>query len=170
MILQPDGKILVNGFFDNGTDDDCFVARFESDGGLDNSFGTNGIVKLNVGGDNNYCNDIALQSDDKIIVAGHYNVGPNQDIYLARLDTDGSLDNSFDSDGLVTTWVSATDDNAHGVAVQADGKIVLTGFTGAFGNEDILVMRYLDDGSLDTSFDTDGIVTTAIGGTSFSST
>jgi uncharacterized delta-60 repeat protein len=72
---------------------------------------------------------------------------------------DGDLDTSFSSDGKVTTAIGSGADQANSVVVQSDGKIVAAGYsTGVFA-----VVRYNIDGSLDTTFDTDGKVTTAIG-------
>ena len=75
----------------------------------------------------------------------------------------GDLDTSFDSDGKVTTEVGSTDDFARSVAIQSDGKIVAAGFSSNGSDWDFALVRYNTDGSLDTSFDTDGKVTTAIG-------
>ena len=75
----------------------------------------------------------------------------------------GDLDTSFDSDGKVTTEVGSTFDFARSVAIQSDGKIVAAGYSDNGSNWDFALVRYNTDGSLDTSFDTDGKVTTAIG-------
>ena len=75
----------------------------------------------------------------------------------------GDLDTSFDSDGKVTTEVGSTNDFARSVAIQSDGKIVAAGVS-YNGNDDVFALvRYNTDGSLDTSFDTDGKVTTDFG-------
>jgi uncharacterized delta-60 repeat protein len=74
-----------------------------------------------------------------------------------------SLDTSFDSDGKVTTAIGSGTDRAYSVAIQSDGKIVVAGYS--YGsNNDVALVRYNTDGSLDTSFDSDGKVTTPIGG------
>jgi uncharacterized delta-60 repeat protein len=85
-----------------------------------------------------------------------------------RYNADGSLDTGFGGgDGIVTTSISAGDDKAHGLALQADGKIIVVGETSGNG-KDFAVLRYNADGSLDTSFGGgDGIVTTDFAGGSF---
>ena len=85
-----------------------------------------------------------------------------------RYNADGSLDTGFGGgDGIVTTSLSAGDDKAHGLALQADGKIIVVGETSTNGN-DFAVLRYNADGSLDSSFGGgDGIVTTDFAGGSF---
>ena len=80
-----------------------------------------------------------------------------------RYNTDGSLDTSFDSDGKVTTAIGSGNDYACSVAIQSDGKIVAAGYSDNGSNYDFALVRYNTDGSLDTTFDSDGKVTTAIG-------
>ena len=89
--------------------------------------------------------------------------GSNDDFALVRYNTDGSLDTSFDSDGKVTTAIGSGNDYARSVAIQSDGKIVAAGYSYNGSNYDFALVRYNTDGSLDTSFDSDGKVTTAIG-------
>ena len=97
------------------------------------------------------------------MVAGYSDNGSNDDFALVRYNTDGSLDTTFDSDGKVTTAIGSGDDYAFSVAIQSDGKIVAAGYSDNGSNDDFALVRYNTDGSLDTSFDSDGKVTTAIG-------
>ena len=106
---------------------------------------------------------VAIQSDGKIVAAGYSDNGSNDDFALVRYNTDGSLDTSFDSDGKVTTAIGSGTDQAFSVAIQSDGKIVAAGYSDNGSNDDFALVRYNTDGSLDTSFDSDGKVTTAIG-------
>ena len=78
----------------------------------------------------------------------------------------GDLDTSFDTDGVVTTAIGASNDYVSSIALQSDGKIVVAGYTYNGSNYDFAVVRYNADGSLDTSFSGDGVVTTAISGAS----
>ncbi|MEI6200176.1 MAG: delta-60 repeat domain-containing protein, partial [Actinomycetota bacterium] len=125
---------------------------------VDSTFGKDGNVITNLGG-SDVANSTAIQQDGKIIVAGH----SDNDFALARYNTGGDLDTSFDTDGTVTTNFGGTD-YGYSVAVQTDGKIILAGFSNVNGNYDFALARYNTDGSLDTSFDTDGTVTTDLGG------
>ncbi|MFL7870948.1 MAG: delta-60 repeat domain-containing protein, partial [Anaerolineales bacterium] len=79
------------------------------------------------------------------------------------LALDGSLDTTFDTDGKVITPIGSSHDEGNSVAVQSDGKIVVAGFSYNGSNSDFAVVRYNSDGSLDTTFDTDGKVTTPTG-------
>jgi uncharacterized delta-60 repeat protein len=137
------------------------LARFDSDGNLDSSFGVGGIVTTDLAGDWDFGHAIALQpSDDKVVVAGRTRRGSHSDydFALARYDFDGNLDGSFGNSGIVSTSVTSSFDSINGLAVQPDGKIVAAGL-GDGG--DVALARYNTNGTLDTSFDGDGIVTAA---------
>ena len=79
------------------------------------------------GGSRRRANAVAVQTDGKIVAAGTALRGTDYDFALARYNSDGSLDTSFDGDGKVTTAIGAGHDGATAVAVQADGKIVAAG-------------------------------------------
>ncbi|HEX9676996.1 MAG TPA: hypothetical protein VGA07_13560, partial [Anaerolineales bacterium] len=161
--LQSDGKIVLAGVSNNGSNDDFAVVRYNTDGSLDASFGSGGIVTTAIGAGNDFGRAMVLQSDGKIVVAGISNNGSNDDFAAVRYNADGSLDTSFDGDGKVTTDVGGGADTSTAVALQSDDKIVLSGASSNGTNNDIAVVRYNPDGSLDTSFDGDGQVTTAFG-------
>ncbi|HEY7986383.1 MAG TPA: cadherin-like domain-containing protein, partial [Methylophilaceae bacterium] len=169
--IQADGKILVAGSA-LGTDalNHFAVLRYNPDGTLDHSFGVNGVAITNtlIGtGDSSIANAIVLQADGKIVIAGtSITSGGSSEFAVARYNTDGTLDTSFDSDGKVTTTLgaSAFDDVANSAVIQADGKIVVAGYSLDTNlNFEFALVRYNTDGSLDTTFDSDGKVTTAIG-------
>ncbi len=158
--IQPDGKILVSGQTFNGTDYDFALIRYNSDGSLDATFGTGGIVTTDFAGLDDHGKGMTLQTDGKILVTGVTNNGADYDFALARYNSDGSLDASFGTAGLVTTGIGPGDDQAVDVAVQPDGKILVSGesFNGA--NSDFALVRYNVDGSLDAGFGAGGRVTT----------
>ncbi|TAN65573.1 MAG: hypothetical protein EPN17_16395 [Methylobacter sp.] len=154
--VQADGKILMGGWnYKSNNDSDFVLMRYNSDGSLDLSFGGNGIIITDLG-NAEFGNSVAVQTDGKILLGGHsYNYNnQNGDFALVRYNTDGSLDLSFDNDGIVTT--AGSYDGS--VTVQADGKILLGGGTNNFA-----LMRYNSDGSPDLSFDGDGNVITDVG-------
>ncbi len=161
--IQADGKILVAGYGNGSSNYDIFIVRYNSDGSLDITFDTDGIVITSISG-NDYADAIAIQSDGKIVVAGGSFTGSTTDFAVVRYNTDGSLDNTFDSDGKVVTPVGTANDHGYGLAIQSDGKIVVTGvrfYVGA--SADVALIRYNTNGSLDTTFDLDGKVTTSFG-------
>ena len=157
--VQTDGKIVAAGYVFNGSYFHFAIARYHSNGTLDDTFGTGGKVITEMTAFDDLARAIALQSDGKIIVAGE----ANADLAVARYNSDGSLDTSFDGDGKVVTSINLFD-SAYDVVIQADGKIVAAGETGNGTNSDFAVVRYETNGALDSLFDSDGIVTTAIGG------
>lgn len=219
MAIQADGKIVVAGESYNGNDFDVALSRFNVDGTIDNSFGTNGKVTVNLGNiydtgksvaiqvdgkivvvgnfisaltglfklcvlrfnsngtpDNTFtsggidsiavgtysvqANSTALQSDGKIVIAGNTSNGSDLDFLVIRLNTDGTFDAGFGTNGVVVTQVGNSDDVANAVAIQPDGKIVVAGKT----NTAMAVVRYNSDGTLDNTFSSDGKVTTSLNG------
>ena len=161
---QADGKILVAGL-SGGPSFDFALMRYETDGSLDTTFGSGGIVTTPVGGANDEGESVTVQADGKILVAGRTSNGANDDMALVRYNTDGSLDTTFGSGGIVTTPIGSSYDVSFSVVLQPNGKIVLAGYSDTGPNEDFALTRYNADGSLDTTFGDGGIVTTAFGAT-----
>jgi uncharacterized delta-60 repeat protein len=133
-------------------------------GDLDPSFGENGIVITPVENGSSNGRSVALQSDGKIVVAGFASSGGSgyYDIAVARYTITGSLDTSFDHDGIVTTPIGTSYDHGEAIAIQPDGKIVVAGDSDHYGDLDFVVARYTITGSLDSDFNGTGIVTTPI--------
>lgn len=176
MALQADGKMILVGAvqIDVYGNYDFGVTRLNADGSLDTTFGTNGkkIIAFDLGGldsnghlsmDQDVATCVAIQADGKIVVGGYAQRDGtgNFDFAVVRLNTDGSLDTSFSSDGkavIAFDYGGGGDDRATGIAIQSDGKIVLVGYTqkAALGDNDIALARLKTDGSLDTSFTGDG--------------
>jgi uncharacterized delta-60 repeat protein len=167
VVIQTDGKIIVAGSnYDNGgSGDDMFtLARYNTNGSLDNTFDADGIVTTVFAGTiSDIAHAIVLQTDGKIVVAGSHHNGSTIDLALARYNTDGSLDNTFDTDGKLTTAIGSSDEIAYSIALQTDGKIVVAGNSDIGGNNDFALVRYNTNGSLDNTFDGDGKLTTSIG-------
>ena len=144
---------------------DFALARYNADGSLDTSFDSDGKLTTNVYG-NDVAYAISIQSDGKIVVAGSSGNALSRSFSLARYNADGSLDSTFDSDGKLTTSFGGFA-YAYGVAIQSDGKIVVAGGVAndlSPTNSDFALARYNPDGSLDTTFDSDGKLTTNLGG------
>lgn len=155
MILQPDGKIIVVG--GNG---DFALARYNSDGSLDNTFSSDGKMTNPIGNSLDSGHAVAIQKDDKIVVAGiTYSEETNYDFALARYTTSGALDTSFGLNGIVSTTISNGSDQLNDIAIQSDDGIVVVGGS----NNNFVVARYEISGALDSSFGALGIVTTPIG-------
>jgi uncharacterized delta-60 repeat protein len=155
--VQSNGRIVAVGA--TGTAGyDFAVARYRRDGGLDTSFASDGTVVTEFGTHSAFAKAVAIQGDGKIVVAG--DAGGR--FALARYHPDGTLDESFGDGGLVTTILSGAGDSAEALALQPDGRIVAAGAVGLawWASTDFALARYLQDGSLDPSFDGDGTITT----------
>jgi uncharacterized delta-60 repeat protein/uncharacterized repeat protein (TIGR01451 family) len=159
--LQADGKIVAAG--QGGPGGGFALARYNTDGSLDPSFGSGGEVTTHFTSGVEVVIAVAIQLDGKIVVTGQTFAGGFQRFALARYNTDGSLDASFGSGGIVATNFGFDSAFGGALAIQSDGKIVAAGRAGT----DFLLARYNGDGSPDATFGSGGIVTTDFGGTFF---
>lgn len=143
------------------------LARYEPDGVLDRSFGSDGVVVIRSAVRGLVANALALQPDGKIVIAGMTSDLSTASIQLAiaRYNPDGSPDTDFSTAGVVTTPVGAAGAQASAVALQPDGRILIVGnaFSHGAADDEFLIARYLADGTPDTRFGTDGITTTHVG-------
>ncbi|EHR72505.1 hypothetical protein BurJ1DRAFT_3700 [Burkholderiales bacterium JOSHI_001] len=163
LLLQADGRIVLAGITDSGGSLDAALVRFNTDGSLDAGFDGDGIRTLAIGTGYDQAVALAQQGDGRLLVAGDSMIAGTPDITLVRLNSDGSLDASFGSGGVVTTAVGASFDYAKAMALQADGRIVVVGEAFNGSNNDVAVLRFTSTGALDTSFSGDGKLTTAVG-------
>ncbi len=137
--ILPNNKIIVTGSSYNTTksNDDVAVVQYLANGTLDNTFGTNGVVRLPIGGSDDTPNDIVVQSDGKILIVGDVKTAQS-DIFLLRLNPNGSTDNTFGTNGIITTNV-LNFDKGYQVAIQSDGKILVASET----NGKVVLVRYV---------------------------
>lgn len=157
--VQSNGKIVVVGT----SNDNFAVVRYNSNGALDTTFSGDGKAFTNFGGVET-TEDIAIQSDGKIVVTGTSCLtgswpDGNCDVVVARYNSNGRLDTTFSGDGKLRTDVGGgTNGTWSGVAVQGNGKIVVAGYMHNGANFDFAVSRYTAKGALDTTFSSDGKV------------
>lgn len=168
--IQADGKIVAAGWTINPQGQAVFaLARYNVDGSLDKSFDVDGLVttklRAKVEDDADYIRDVVIQPDGKIVVTGmsYDSVKGSSDFATARYLSNGALDPSFGSNGIVITPIGESDDGASGLVLQPDGKLVAAGAScnsldcdTANGNFDFAFVRYNADGSLDKTFNDDG--------------
>ncbi len=163
--LLPDGKILVpSGLVDPmALTSQAGVVRLLDDGSLDTDFGDNGFALLDAGaGILTAFGDVGVQSDGKIVASGVYGLNADEDFLVARFEADGTIDTSFGpgGQGFAHTNIEGNSmDRARALLVQDNDKIVLAGSSELNGLEDMAVIRYNPDGSLDNeaTFSEDGI-------------
>ncbi len=175
VVIQPDGKIVVAGgafplftFLGNFE-----LVRYNPNGSLDRSFGNGGIVTTTFP-EGSYASAVALQPDGKIIAAGTVFVdfiigeSSNTDFALARYNPDGTSDATFGNGGQVSTDFAGLEDDAFSVLIQPDGKIVAVGSANNPATYyDFAAVRYLSNGTIDTTFGVAGKVSTDFGDQNF---
>lgn len=168
MTVQPDGRIILAGSTEGLSTPggrDFALARYNSDGGLDSSFGSGGKVTTDFFNSSDEAKAVAIQTDGKIMAAGIITRGAFFEFALARYNSDGSLDTSFGLGGKVTTVFDGLTAQLTAIAFQPDGKLVAAGtlkddphsFTVSFFG----LARYNTNGSLDSAFGSGGKLMTA---------
>ena len=169
VVIQPDGKIIAAG--SGGSDPqhpDFLIIRYNSNGTLDPTFGSGGVVTTDFFGDVDDSFDIKLQVDGKIVAVGYTRATATDPtiIALARYNPNGSLDPTFGSGGEATASLPNLIFSVSGAAIQSDGKIVVSGAISDLMHTDTscYVARFNTNGSLDSSF-AGGIIIKDFGGT-----
>jgi len=176
VLVQPDGKIVAAGFFTESVGcmrSQAWIARYNPNGSNDTTFGGGDgkvefpYVYVNGCPVDSFHYSLALQNDGKILAAGtSKNSSLNFDFAVTRLNTDGSLDTSFNQDGLAMMPIGSSFERAQAVAVRSDGKIVLAGYSQSdrTQNTDFAVVMLTSQGLYDWNFGGTGKVTTDTGG------
>lgn len=163
IVLQPDGKILVGGNANLYSINVFLLMRFNANGTLDSSFGTNGITLTNFSNTYDAINALSLLPDGKILAAGTVGIYGGA-FGIARYMSNGTLDSSFGGSGLTATVVDSTTNNiATCMGIEPDGKIVLAGRSFNSSVYMLSVARYIPNGVIDSSFGTNGITYRQIG-------
>ncbi|MBI3821555.1 MAG: hypothetical protein HY289_02625 [Planctomycetes bacterium] len=164
MTIDGSGRILVVGRSSSGPGGtaDFAVARYLPNGVLDTSFGGDGIVLTAISASQtDEAKDVVVDANGRIVVVGEV-VSGNFDFAVVRYNDDGTLDTSFDGDGIVVTSFGSGDDGAQAV-LMVGSRILVAGSATVAGGRDFAFVRYNADGSLDTTYDGDGKLTTPVG-------
>jgi uncharacterized delta-60 repeat protein len=162
--VQPDGKILVCGhilaFANSSVQFDMTLIRYNANGILDASFGTNGITIIKQG-DGRF---MKILNSGKILAGGQDYINttgtnPKYDFLICRFNANGTLDSTFSSNGKLITPINAFNSFANAMLVQKDNKIVLAGSgTDATNAANFVMTRFSAEGVLDNTFGTSGKV------------
>ncbi len=160
--VDSQNRIVAAGYTRNGTNYDFALFRYTASGDLDDTFGADGIVSIDISGNFDQANSVAIDADGRIVAAGS---ARNNDGYscfaLVRYLENGQPDLSFGNDGIVSTDI-LSNDLCESCAIDSDGRIVVAGqASDIYGY--FAVARYEESGDLDSTFGTDGIVTTDFG-------
>jgi uncharacterized delta-60 repeat protein len=160
--IQSNGMIIIAGSSGSSLEspDHLAVVRLKTNGNLDSSFGAGGIVRIPLIGS---IKSVAIQQDGRIVLAGDVANSTFYDFAVIRLLSSGALDKSFGNNGEVFTDFVGGNDNAESVAIQSNGKIVVGGSSSSANIYNFAVAQYKSNGTLDSSFNNDGKVRTAIG-------
>ena len=172
MAVQPDGKILIGGMIRIRKEykdqlilrsvphDYVFLTRVNQNGSLDTTFGMKGTVQTDVGGGELRITSLTLQQDGKVIAAGSWQKGSTSTLVLARYNMDGSLDQRFGAQGLVSKTSEKVRYKTPTVVMLADGRIQV--FNGYALQDDawLLISTLREDGTFDLNFGDKGTITT----------
>lgn len=168
LAVQTDGRIVAAGT-SMGTEGvmESILARYNTDGSLDESFGVDGVVRARISSINSGFQALGIQADGKIVTVGYSYTSALTNAYftVARYEPDGEPDATFgpDHNGVVITPIGTGFDYAYAMAIQGDGKIVVAGSSTSGSDTCFALARYLPGGTLDSDFDGDGTVTTQAG-------
>ena len=167
IVVQDDEKIVAVGTTSNETSADFAVIRLNEDGSFDNSFSNDGIAIIDFG-TNDYGRAVALQEDGKIILAGYTGAADewNRDLAVCRLNTDGTPDNTFGSNGKVIFDVNWESDDWMNDVTVYNGNIFASGYSySSSGNreeENVVVVKMNESGQIDNSFGDQGVAMIAL--------
>lgn len=162
LLQQPDGKLVAAGLFFDNFNAHAALARYHTDGRIDSTFGPDGTGLWSSFAqvyDDPLGPAVAFQSDGRIVLAcEHGGSLPYRDVFLRRFTADGIVDSSFGTNGYVITDLGPGRDTARGIAIRPDGRIVVAGWTEMYNVTKAFVLRYLPNGTVDTSFGDNGLV------------
>lgn len=157
LTLQSDGKIIAVGHISGGVNvwDDLVVARYNTNGQLDTTFGSSGVVRIERSTHVNIKN-VVINSDGSLLIVG----GEANSNFIAKLNSNGTIHTSFGTNGYAVNFVNGfTYSTLRNLFVQSDGKLLALG-TGAIngtGEASVYSVRYLANGAIDTTYGTNGV-------------
>lgn len=155
-VITNEGKILTVGYTNVNGHNNFAIARFNTNGTPDNSFGNNGKTTTAIGTVNDEAYSVTLSSKGKIVVAGYSNMSGTKRFALVRYNSNGTLDNTFGSNGIVTTAIGSDDDIATSIVKDKNNNIVVAGFSKSGNLYKVAVAKYDTNGVLVNTFGNNG--------------
>ena len=163
LVLLDDGRILVAGAYDSGTNDQIVVMRCLPDGSFDGSFANGGVVFVPINADYVTVSDLAIGGDGSITVGGKGIFTSKDDLFLARLQPDGVPDPGFGTGGIASFEIAGSSEALTALAIQPNGKAVISAYSiQSPGPYISRILRVRTDGTLDPEFGDGGSVTEAL--------
>ncbi len=159
VLLQPDGKIVAAGSAETSeADSNIALARFNANGTLDTTFGTDGRATLDLGGGHELAAGAVLVQGGQIVVAGTSDTNGNYDVVFARFNANGTLDTTFGTNGSVLVDTNGEHNEAFWLTQQADGKLIACGLAASDPNSVFMqAVRVNANGTVDTTFGVAGV-------------
>lgn len=147
IVIQADGKYVVAGyrFYQDRTDTDILLARYNIDGSIDQSFGLNGIVTTDINENEDFAWDLLIQHDTKIVVTGYSKSSSSKSIVTLRYRNNGQIDSTFGDNGIIITSIFGIDEEGRHLVQQSDGKILVTGYSFNGIDTDLFIIRIKPD-------------------------
>ncbi|MEE9573246.1 MAG: hypothetical protein V3W20_09375, partial [Candidatus Neomarinimicrobiota bacterium] len=166
VVIQKDNKIVITGYSISPAtnNEEITLIRFTENGNVDKSFGNKGLIVTAISTEKDVGSSVAIQLDGRIVVVGTTDHKPTTDIVLIRYNKNGSLDYGFGIGGIVITDIKSSMDIGKSLAIQSDGKLIVSGFTHIINKFFMTLLRYDSNGELDPTFGNSGIVITDING------
>jgi len=165
------GKVVATNITGNGSSENMAIARYLPNGTLDSSFGSGGLVNIDVDSASDEARAVRVMADNGLLVAGTLSTSAHADFGIVKLRADGALDTTFgETDigstrkGYVRLDIAGVNfhDSGYAMAVQKDGRIVVAGttpvFHDGFNYNQVALARFSADGVLDTTFGSGGVV------------
>ena len=148
LIIDPTGKVLIAGSSFNGNANDFSIVRLNADGDFDSSFNGTGKLIIPVGNNEDFGNYLTEDANGKMLISGTSIVNYQTELSIIRLNSNGSLDSTFDTDGKLIIPIRASSNDVGNLTIDAFGKIIIVGGT--------VILRLNSDGRMDSTFDEDG--------------
>ncbi|MBU2510860.1 Ig-like domain-containing protein [bacterium] len=166
VVTDANGKIIVAGYISINGSNDIAVWRYNPDGSLDTGFGTNGVYLYDGGFGHDEGYAVAVDTSNRILVAGTTSNGANFDMILLRITPSGTPDFSFDGDGDVTADIAGFSDNGYGIGFDSNEDIMVAGQAYDGTDWDLVIWKFNINGGVVVAFGASGKVITDIGGNS----
>lgn len=173
LAIQSDGKIVACGSYYDGVINQIALSRYLANGNIDTSFGNNGTVLTPVGTYlENESNEVKVLNNGKILVAASNGILLSEldfDFAIVRYNSNGTLDSGFGTNGILLSDFNSVSNEARSLQIQSDNKFIVAGTINGDAvsvNPNFAIARYNENGSKDTSFGVNGLVSVNFGAVS----